>query len=271
MMTSAATVDFNRLTHAYNHVFTDAFTSRKITPENLKSVFEQTQVDLDASQILIEDDRIIGFGFLGIRGQSGWITSVGIEPDQRGRGLGRDIMQALIHTATSRGLSTLQLEVTDYNEVALNLYESLGFETRRKLLTLDGEDKPSIDVQHPVTDIKAEHALSYYDAFHTIPAPWKRHQHSLSQLSRTHRAWMMNQAAYAIGYAWGGIIYLDDVGFLPGEEAIFGQLLTAMQSEDVLMRVHNLADNEPAWDVMQSLGYEAGIIQHEMWLNLAEA
>ncbi|QVQ26212.1 GNAT family N-acetyltransferase [Achromobacter deleyi] len=56
------------------------------------------------------------------------IWSMYVTPAQRGRGLGRLLMQAAIaHAQTMRGIRQVQLSVTANNAAAAALYASLGF------------------------------------------------------------------------------------------------------------------------------------------------
>ena len=53
---------------------------------------------------------------------------IAVEPDFRGRGIGRHLMNALANTARDRGFQRLSLSVNNPNP-AKHLYESLGYAT----------------------------------------------------------------------------------------------------------------------------------------------
>lgn len=59
-----------------------------------------------------------------------YVYSVEIEPELRGRGLGREAMQLFEDEARRRGLSETNLTVMGGNEVARSLYRSLGYVER---------------------------------------------------------------------------------------------------------------------------------------------
>lgn len=64
----------------------------------------------------------------GIRcptGQVGWIQTVVVNPEQRGRGIGGRIIKDLLRWFAIRGIEEISLEATSE---ALQLYISLGFE-----------------------------------------------------------------------------------------------------------------------------------------------
>ena len=56
------------------------------------------------------------------------VQTIGVAPRSRGRGLGRELLDALVAEAERRGCAQLFLEVRADNEPALRLYERAGFE-----------------------------------------------------------------------------------------------------------------------------------------------
>ncbi len=72
----------------------------------------------------------------------GWI-SIALGPDFQGKGFGKEAMQLLIHYGFNElNLYRLQLTVFGYNQSAIHLYESLGFQhegTFREWLQRDGK------------------------------------------------------------------------------------------------------------------------------------
>jgi ribosomal protein S18 acetylase RimI-like enzyme len=56
------------------------------------------------------------------------VWSVYVEPEARGRRLSRRLMEAVITEARRLGYAWLKLGVTEGNDGALRLYESIGFE-----------------------------------------------------------------------------------------------------------------------------------------------
>lgn len=55
------------------------------------------------------------------------ITNVAVHPDARGQGVGRLLMEQIIERTESRGCRRITLEVRRSNQIAQNLYSSLGF------------------------------------------------------------------------------------------------------------------------------------------------
>jgi len=67
-----------------------------------------------------------------------WIMCIYVEAGFRGKGIGRKLMELGEDWARERGLIDVILNVSNENEVAIQLYESLGFEieTRRYIKKL---------------------------------------------------------------------------------------------------------------------------------------
>jgi ribosomal protein S18 acetylase RimI-like enzyme len=59
----------------------------------------------------------------------GYLYQVWVWDEFQGQGLGRELMKALETELLSRGLKRLRLHVFAFNERAVKLYESMGFET----------------------------------------------------------------------------------------------------------------------------------------------
>jgi mycothiol synthase len=85
--------------------------------------------------------KIVGFHWTKIHGQNGHdgdegehahqaigeVYVVGVEPDERGTGLGRALTLVGLRYLRSRGLFQVMLYVDESNTPAIRLYESLGF------------------------------------------------------------------------------------------------------------------------------------------------
>lgn len=83
----------------------------------------------DLYLILLEDGEVLGYGML-----RGWeegyeIPSLGIviHPDAQRQGKGRLLMNYLRAAAQQRGVLRIRLRVHPYNHLAVNLYQSLGY------------------------------------------------------------------------------------------------------------------------------------------------
>jgi ribosomal protein S18 acetylase RimI-like enzyme len=77
-------------------------------------------------------------------GPSGRIYSLAVRPEQRGAGIGRQLMLRLLDELSLRGVHKVYLEVERANEAAVRLYESLGFRTVGTLPAYYGEGRDGL-------------------------------------------------------------------------------------------------------------------------------
>ena len=61
--------------------------------------------------------------------EEGEISNVAVHPDHRGRGISRKMLETLMEEAQADGVKAFTLEVRAGNQIAIRLYESLGFRT----------------------------------------------------------------------------------------------------------------------------------------------
>ena len=91
--------------------------------------------DRDANTLAFErGGQLIGTARLIREGDRAGVYGFAIHPDHQGRGIGRDVLHRMCHTALADGATAVDLEVATDNDRALNLYTSLGF---RPVITED--------------------------------------------------------------------------------------------------------------------------------------
>ena len=93
--------------------------------------------------------RVDGYAGLAVGPDEAEVQTIGVRPDQQGRGIGRALLQELITAADGR---RILLEVRTDNEPALALYRSSGFETigrRRRYYQPSGAD--AFSMSRPAT------------------------------------------------------------------------------------------------------------------------
>jgi ribosomal protein S18 acetylase RimI-like enzyme len=66
-----------------------------------------------------------------VRHDTGHVTQVCVLPEYRGRGLGKGLLASTVRNLVQRKFSALSLTVTEANAPAVELYQRLGFETKR--------------------------------------------------------------------------------------------------------------------------------------------
>jgi mycothiol synthase len=108
------------------------------TREDLDLREQEPWFDPDGFFLAERDGRLVGFHWTKVHGQDGEesehahgalgeVYVVGIDPGERGNGLGRALTLIGLHYLRSRGLFQVMLYVDEANTPAIGLYESLGF------------------------------------------------------------------------------------------------------------------------------------------------
>lgn len=93
-----------------------------------RAALEQTLLRKETIYLVAEEDgRIVGHcGVTDIVGD-GEITNVAVHPDYRRRGIGRELLAALLAEGEKAGITAFTLEVRAGNRAAVHLYEKAGF------------------------------------------------------------------------------------------------------------------------------------------------
>ena len=102
--------------------------NKEISLEYLREVLQSPQTEVWVAK---ENDTVIGMATLVLMlkpsGIVGRVEDVVVDEGQRGKGLGRLLMERLIERGKVRGAATLQLSSRPSREAANALYQKLGF------------------------------------------------------------------------------------------------------------------------------------------------
>ncbi len=227
-----------------------------IDEQQLASMGEVFDFDLDASRIAFRDGAPTGLGNLGVRGEDAWIGGVGVVKAVRRSGIGEALMRALHEEARARGVRRVWLEVIVENAGAFALYEKLGYRTVRDVevwsLAADAEDDaPSHEVPAPEAHARIRELRSERE-------PWQRADETVEHYADAR-----------------GLETEDGIALFRGDGAV--QLLQLAGESEPLLRslrgigsvsVLNLPAESPAASALRSLGGTVVVRQHEMLLEL---
>ncbi|NJL92976.1 MAG: GNAT family N-acetyltransferase [Anaerolineae bacterium] len=81
-----------------------------------------------------EGQRILGAACGTYDGRRAMLRSVAVLPEARGRGLGKQLVRAVLVAFQGQGLYAIRLHVMADNAAGIALYESLGFEAHLDVL-----------------------------------------------------------------------------------------------------------------------------------------
>ena len=71
--------------------------------------------------------QVIAYAVASYVSDQGDVQNILVDQSFRGRGLGRQLLQALTDDLVAQGVEAVFLEVRSSNDVAVNLYQSIGF------------------------------------------------------------------------------------------------------------------------------------------------
>ena len=74
-----------------------------------------------------EDGRIVAAAMAGYDGHRGWVNYLAVDPERRGQGLGRRMMETIERELAARGCPKLNLQVRRTNLDVIAFYEALGY------------------------------------------------------------------------------------------------------------------------------------------------
>ena len=100
-------------------------------------------VHFEGTSFVAEDDegKLVGFliGFLSQTDpQEAYIHFVGVAPDQRGSGLGKELYERFFDTVRADGCTAVRCITSPANTDSIGFHEALGFEVDRVVEDYDG-------------------------------------------------------------------------------------------------------------------------------------
>ena len=97
-------------------------------PWSRESFCQELERNVAARYLVTEvDGRVVGYAGAWIILDESHITNIAVEEDFRGQGIGKRMTQALLQYLSNLGACYATLEVRVSNELAQNMYRSLGF------------------------------------------------------------------------------------------------------------------------------------------------
>jgi GNAT superfamily N-acetyltransferase len=257
------------------------------------------QHDLQQSFLVYDGDAVVGVSGMAIRGYAGWVCGFGVIPERRRRGLGREMMRAIVERARACGLRRLSLEVLVRNTPARRLYEGAGMHVSRDLLMLDraapqpvadnaaaskgaapaGLKKAGAELKKPGAELKEAvpglkeaatlELLGHFARLHAAPPAWQRDLPCLLA-GRTRGLYLGERArprAYALLSEWtDGNTYLSDLA--ASDAASAEELCAALAGLAGTLKVLNESEHSLFIGPLLERGFVETERQHEMVMSL---
>jgi mycothiol synthase len=132
----------DKLVHIQNQSFADTW---GFNPNTLEEIVYRTGLANYSPEDVIlafDGDNVIGYCWTKIyvgearltKDGQGRIYMLGVDPDHRGKGVGKEVLLAGLLYLKSKGLGIVELTVDSKNEAACALYRSAGFQVRTRSL-----------------------------------------------------------------------------------------------------------------------------------------
>jgi len=145
--------DLEKIVEIYNSTIESKMVTADTEPASVASRqnwFDEHKSDKRPLWVIEDNqDKIIGWvSFQSFYGRPAYDATVEIsiylEKEQRGKGLGKEILQYCVHKATNFGTKTLLGFIFSHNEPSLKLFRHFGFEdwaTLPNIALLDGKER----------------------------------------------------------------------------------------------------------------------------------
>lgn len=133
----ASEFNYTELADIYNQARIDYIVPMPMDGLNLEEYVRFHDVSLAASRIaMTATQEIVGISMLGLRGDRGWITRLGVLPAYRSYGAAQFLISDHFTEARKQGLFTIQLELIKNNTPAHHLFLKNNFQETRELLVI---------------------------------------------------------------------------------------------------------------------------------------
>ena len=155
------------LTDLYNQTRVDYLVPMPMNADRLGEYVHDFDVNLHYSCVARDiDGQILGLSMLGFRGETAWITRLGVLPVSRRTGAGSALMDCMLENANKLGAKETHLEVIKNNAPAYNLFLKKGFVETDTYLVMRHAPRPlSEALQGDVTWLGFDGALGKLEAY----------------------------------------------------------------------------------------------------------
>ena len=119
---SYSSEDRDQIITFWQNVFSDD------SPHNDPNKVIDAKLAIDKLLFVAEDnDLIIGTAMAGYDGHRGWLYLVAVDPQQRRKGIGQQLIKHAMQALKTVGYVKVNLQVRSTNNQVVSFYESIGF------------------------------------------------------------------------------------------------------------------------------------------------
>lgn len=274
----AAQFTMAQLTDIYNQTRVDYVVPMPMNERKFREYVANYDLDLALSAVAVQDDDPLGLIMLGVRGDTTWVTRLGVLPNGRQKGVGRKLMDQLIENSYRLGAKEMSLDVIKGNTAAEILFKRCGFYPVRELLIVRRPPKP-VNVVTSGTYIEALGYKEAIELLHTrtdVPS-WLTDSRSMenagnlaglyADLPNGGKGWLVYQNTV---FQLGRLVFKIVAGNpMDVATALLQNLHWRHPVQDTICE--NFPADAPYWPAMQSMGYIVSFARTEMLKPLTPA
>lgn len=173
------------------------------TAESLAWRLRYDSIDLSASLVAERQGKAAGLCLVAARGSVARIAAMGVVPEARRTGVGRQLLDGAIGLLRERGFARLRLEVVEQNEAAIELYRSGGMEPRGRLVGFERTACRTLPSKEALLDAQRlrpidARQLATAVARQDLDLPWQLQPASLLAFGPPARVWELDGAMAAV-------------------------------------------------------------------------
>jgi GNAT superfamily N-acetyltransferase len=178
--------------------------------------------------VAVEQGRVLGFNFLSERDPIRAVGPSVVDPAAQGRGVGRQLMAAVLERAADAPGVRLAQEA--FNLGSLALYAGLGFEAKEPLVVLTGRPSHALSAGWDVRPLREEDlavCAVLYDRVHG-----HSRANELREAMGRGLAWVASREGRVVAYAAAVTVWLANHGVAETEEDMAALLAGAGRSAE---------------------------------------
>jgi GNAT superfamily N-acetyltransferase len=164
----ASQLSYVELADLFTRGYEGYFVPMHVDEAMMRFIVESWDIDLERSRVAPGE----GVAILGVRGDRGYVSGLGVVEDARRKGLGRTLMEALLEDAPP----VVTLEVIEENEPAIKLYESMGFERTRILEVWSLPEQAEAEARRVEPAPLGQDDLPWQRADESLPPDYERYE-----------------------------------------------------------------------------------------------
>ena len=227
----------------------------EMTEERLKTHMKLFAVRPGNCMVALERHQPVAAIISTRREAEAWIQTLGCQPPFQRRGIASQLVEALVRKIAIQRTEDIAVDVPEDNEAALQFFQSVGFEERGLLVTLEGTAVGPVGPSPEAVRAPAADLLHHHAAFHALRTGWERSADSLAGYGELLQGCAYRDDGKTLGY----LLYRDativDLACAPGVNAtqVSAVLLDHMPAASRLT-FPKVNTDDPLFDILQKLG-----------------